>query len=177
MGHAGSGTLSGAASCSAHAAAISARSSSFTLPAKKLVVGLIRSLTQLRRGPPVLPQPPWGPLERVPLIGFHLADAIRRGHISVMPGIERFTQPGVRFTDSAEAEFDDVILATGFRPALRFLDGSVRTDASGFALRSDRVTSADRRGLFFVGHNYDSTGGLLNISRDAPIAARRIAAG
>jgi hypothetical protein len=31
------------------------------------------------------------------------------------------------------------------------------------------------RALYFVGHNYDATGGLYNISRDARLAAGRIA--
>ena len=46
----------------------------------------------------------------------------------------------------------------------------------GFALRRDRVTSAEHPGLWFVGHNYDSSGGLSNIRRDAPLAAAAAAA-
>jgi hypothetical protein len=49
-------------------------------------------------------------------------------------------------------------------------------DERGFALRTDRVTSADQPDLYFVGHNYDATGGLFNIARDAPLVAERIAA-
>jgi hypothetical protein len=52
----------------------------------------------------------------------------------------------------------------------------VRYDAKGFAQRRDRVVSVDQPELFFVGHNYDATGGLYNISRDARIAARLMAA-
>jgi hypothetical protein len=51
----------------------------------------------------------------------------------------------------------------------------VRLDHAGFAVRRDRVTSMDHVNLYFVGHNYDATGGLMNISRDAPIVAARIA--
>jgi len=67
------------------------------------------------------------------------------------------------------------ILATGFRPELRFLDPRVRLDERGFAIRSGRVASADLPGLFFVGHNFDATGGLANIRRDAPLAAEAAA--
>ncbi|MGH7504976.1 MAG: flavin-containing monooxygenase, partial [Longimicrobiales bacterium] len=80
-----------------------------------------------------------------------------------------------RFTNGEEARFDAVILATGFRPALQPLAAIVRTDARGFALRTDRITSADHAGLYFVGHNYDATGGLMNIAMDARLAAARIA--
>ena len=71
--------------------------------------------------------------------------------------------------------FDDVILATGFSAALGALGALVQTDAKGFARRRDRVVSLDQRNLYFVGHNYDATGGLYNIRRDAGLAARLIA--
>ena len=38
------------------------------------------------------------------------------------------------------------------------------------------MTSADQPGLFFVGHNYDSTGGLQNIAMDSRIVGERLAA-
>jgi len=71
--------------------------------------------------------------------------------------------------------FDVILLATGFAAALGPLGGGVRTDAKGFALRSDRVTSSDHAKLWFVGHNYDSSGGLSNIRRDSSIVAELIA--
>ena len=79
------------------------------------------------------------------------------------------------FSDGSEAPFDVVMFATGFAPALTALGDQVHTDARGFALRSDRVTSADQPGLYFVGHNYDASGGLANIRRDAPMAACHVA--
>ncbi len=87
-----------------------------------------------------------------------------------------FTPDAVRFADESETPFDEVIMATGFRAALEMLDGVIRRDGRGFARRSDRVTSADQPDLFFVGHEYDASGGLANIRRDAPLAARRVAA-
>ena len=54
------------------------------------------------------------------------------------------------------------------------LGSLVTRDARGFATRRDRVTSADQPGLYFVGHNYDATGGIANIARDARIVARHI---
>ena len=109
-------------------------------------------------------------------IGFNLVDVIKSGMARVkLAGLARFTADGVSFTDSSEAPFDTVIFATGFAPALAALGARIHTDARGFALRSDRVTSSDQPGLYFVGHNYDSSGGLTNIRRDAPIAAAHIA--
>lgn len=144
-------------------------------PLRRRIVERVRRRTEARRGPPVIPPLGWdGDTPRIPLIGFHLDDAVRRGEVRVVPCIAGFTPDGVRFSDDSVEPFDDVILATGYRPALQPLDGVVRTDPRGFALRTDRVTSADRPRLFFVGHNYDVTGGLWNIRRDAPLAARRV---
>lgn len=132
-------------------------------------------IAALRRGPPVLPRPAYGPLDAIPLIGFHLVDAIREGLVAVRGGVAAFTEDGVRFSDGRSEPFDAVILATGFVPALDALRGLVQLDDRGFARRSDRVTSADQPNLFFVGHNYDAAGGLYNIARDARLVGRAIA--
>lgn len=143
--------------------------------AQEAVVDAVRRISERRRGPPVLPLPAHGALDGVPLIGFNLVDEIRAGRVLVRPGIDAFTRNGVRFADGEEEAFDDVILATGFRPAIGLLGDAVRVDARGFALRTDRVRSADFTDLVFVGHNYDVRGGLLNISQDAPLAADHLA--
>ena len=149
---------------------------------RKLPLGLRRSIatgvgkiTEMRRGRSPLPRPSHGPLDAIPLIGFHLVDAIRSGKVSVRGGILELTPTGVRFADGSEEAFDEVIFATGFAAAIGPLGSLIRTDAKGFAVRTDRVTSADQPDLYFVGHTYDATGGLYNISKDAAIAAERIA--
>jgi cation diffusion facilitator CzcD-associated flavoprotein CzcO len=143
---------------------------------RTLLAGIVARITELRRGKPVLPKPAHGPLDAIPLIGFHLVDAIQAGKVTVRGGVTELTEDGARFTDGIEEPFDDVILATGFTAALAPLGGLVRTDAKGFAMRSDRVTSADQPHLYFVGHSYDATGGLYNIKVDSALAAERIAA-
>ncbi|HJU75349.1 MAG TPA: NAD(P)/FAD-dependent oxidoreductase [Gemmatimonadaceae bacterium] len=146
--------------------------------ARERIVEQVRRIMERKHGPAVLPRPGHSPLDAIPLIGFHLVDAIRQGLIAVrLAGVTSLTESGVRFSDGAEEEFDAVLLATGFAPALRALGDNVRTDAKGLAYRTDRVTSADRAGLFFVGHNYDSTGALSNIRRDARLVADRLARG
>ena len=144
-------------------------------PAQDAIVAGVRKLTELRRGPPVLPRPRHSSLDAIPMIGFHLVDAIRAGRVHVKPGIAELTPDGARFVDGSSEAFEDVILATGFAPALGPLGDSVRTDAKGFALRTARVASVDQPNLYFVGHNYDATGGLYNIRVDARLAAERIA--
>jgi cation diffusion facilitator CzcD-associated flavoprotein CzcO len=135
----------------------------------------LTSALSARARPQVLPRGTLGSCSAVPLIGFHLVDAIRAGAIQLKPGIAGFMERGVHFTDGSEAEFDRVILATGYRAAIGFLGNQVRTDPCGFAARRDRVVSADQPHLYFVGHNYDTRGGLRNIYHDARRAARIIA--
>jgi len=143
---------------------------------QEVAVALVRLLTELRRGKPVLPRPAYSPLDEIPVIGFHLVDAIAQGLIDMRGGVAELTSEGARFTDGTAGQFDEIILATGFGAALGPLGGLVQVDAKGFARRRDRVVSVDQPGLYVVGHNYDAAGGLYNISRDARIAARLIAA-
>ncbi len=144
--------------------------------ARERIIGRVQLIMEKKHGPPVLPRPPYSALDAIPLIGFHLVEAIREGLIEVrLASLTELTETGARFSDGGAADYDVVLLATGFAPALAPLGDAVRTDAKGFAIRADRVTSADQQGLYFVGHNYDSTGGLSNIRRDARLVAERIA--
>ena len=136
----------------------------------------VQARVERRFGGPVLPRLPYSALDAIPLIGFHLVDCIREGLVEVRHAAPvAFTPTGVRFSDGTVGDYDVVLFATGFAPAIDALGDLVRRDEKGFALRSDRVTSADQPHLWFVGHNYDHTGGLTNIRRDATLAARRIA--
>jgi len=110
-----------------------------------------------------------------PQIGLDLVKAIGAGMIGVKGGLSEFTPATVRFTDGSEAPFEDVILATGYRAAIGLLTHLIRPDACGFAPRHSRVVGRDHPGLYFVGHNYDTQGGLRNIARDARLAAGLIA--
>jgi cation diffusion facilitator CzcD-associated flavoprotein CzcO len=140
------------------------------------VTTLTGKIAGLARGPAVLPQPIDTICSNIPLIGFHLADAVRSGRIRLNGGVAEFTPAAVRFSDGSQEEFDHVILATGYRAAVGMLGDLVRLDDCGFAARRGRVVSLDQPGLYFVGHNYDPRGGLRNIAQDAKIVARLISA-
>jgi hypothetical protein len=107
----------------------------------------------------------------MPIVGMHLPDAIRAGGVRVIGAMSGLTSGGARFHDGTTLPFESVILATGYRPAVGFLDGLVRLNACGFPERTGRVTSTGYVDLFFVGHTYDVRGGLFNIGRDARRAA------
>jgi hypothetical protein len=154
---------------------VAAPLSRLPLPVQRRIADVIASLSALARGPAVLPRPADTDCPDVPLIGFHLVDALRSGAIQLRGGVAELTATGARFVDGREEPFDRVILATGFRAAVGVLGGQVRLDDCGFASRRNRVVSADQPDLFFVGHNYDVRGGLRNIALDARHAARCIA--
>jgi cation diffusion facilitator CzcD-associated flavoprotein CzcO len=121
--------------------------------------------------------PPPGPKEcpNVPLVGLNLVEAIRAGSIRVKPGIAAFGPDAVTFADGSTEPVDDVILATGFRAAIGFMNGCIRLDRCGFGRRSRRVISDDQPNLYFVGHNPDARGGLFSLSRDARRVGRLVA--
>src|SRR6185295_17645238 len=52
-------------------------------PIQERVVGLVRLMSEIKRGPPVLPRPAHSPLDAIPVIGFHLVDAIAQGLVDV----------------------------------------------------------------------------------------------
>ena len=147
---------------------------SLPMTVQRTVAAAMAATSAFVRGSAVLPRPPVKSCPNVPLIGFHMADLLRDGTIRLKGGLAEFTSSGVRFTDESEQPFDVVILATGYRAAVGMMRNLIRLDPCGFALRRDKVVSVDRPDLYFVGHNYDIRGGLLNISRDARLAAERI---
>ncbi len=126
-----------------------------------------------------LARPPLGPLtafkvrRRVPLIDVGTIAAVKRGDIAVKPAVVRFTETGALFADGSVAEFDAVVLATGYRPALEDMvavpgvldDEGYPRDWKGGA----------HPGLFFVGYHQPSTGLLREISIQAEAVAAAIA--
>jgi hypothetical protein len=113
---------------------------------------------------------------RVPLLDIGTVDLIRQGHIDVVPGIERFTEDGVVFTDGHERAFDVVVLATGYRAALEeFLDSAAEyVGERGYPRWFGQ--EAKQQGLFFVGYRNPPIGQLNDISKEALRVANGIAA-
>ena len=104
---------------------------------------------------------------RIPLIDIGTIKLIKNGRIAVRPGIERFSQHGVHFTDGTTGEFDTVILATGYRPQLNaFLENATAVlDENG--VPRVRGYPGPIRGLYFCGYNVSATGMLREIGLEA----------
>lgn len=147
-------------------------------PAQRLMLrgmAAVAAVASTSRGPAVLPPRTPSDCPDIPLIGFHLVDAIRGHVIAVRPAVARFTETGVAFIDGRSEPFDDVILATGYRAALGALGAHALVDSCGYGRRVRRVVSPDYPNLYFIGHNNDTRGAIFNIASDAPRVRAEIA--
>jgi len=136
---------------------------------------LKRSEARLQRaGIPKSPEPILQ-AHGIPIIGLNLVNAVRAGKIAIKGAVTSFGPQSVSYADGTQQPADAVLLATGFQPALQYLNGVVNFDQRGFP-RRDGVRSLDYPNLFFAGYNYGIAGTLNNIRRDTPILADQIAA-
>jgi hypothetical protein len=109
---------------------------------------------------------------RIPLIDVGTIHLLKSGAIVVRPDVRELSATGARFADGAAADYDAIVLATGYRPALaRLLPGAAQVlDERGLPRRSG--CESELPGLFFVGFRVPITGMLREIGREA----RRVAA-
>ena len=110
---------------------------------------------------------------RVPLIDVGTVALLRNKQLQLRPAIREFTPHGVLFEDGAQASYQAVVLATGYRHRLAQLLGDVDgvLDKAGQPLSSGRETSLPQ--LYLCGFYVAPTGML----REAGVEARRIAKG
>lgn len=113
---------------------------------------------------------------RTPLIDIGTIAKIRDGRIKVYPGIEMSDGASVFFADDRSAEFDAIVLATGFKPSLETLlpDLTQRLSNAGKPARGELQPGND--GLYFCGFNPATTGLLRQIGIEASQIANSIAA-
>jgi indole-3-pyruvate monooxygenase len=109
---------------------------------------------------------------RIPLIDVGTIALVKSGKIVVRPDLGELTATGARFADGAVADYDAIVLATGYRPGLESLlpRGADVLDERGLPRQSGRESALP--GLFFVGFSVPITGMLREIGREA----RRVAA-
>lgn len=72
------------------------------------------------------------------------------GSVAVHPTIESVRYGAIIFSDGNIAAYDVVILATGYRPALDYLDEQVRLNKNGLPTTRN-FESVEQAGLFFLG--------------------------
>lgn len=118
-----------------------------------------------------IPPHPNPPMHAYPVVGFELPDAVKAGRVTAYPGIETLTPTGARFVDGRSAEFDVLLLATGYRPTLDFIAPHVDLGPRGWPKLDKQYRSRKEPLLYCVGFDYPATSGWLqNIGRVAKIA-------
>ena len=115
---------------------------------------------------------------KTPVIDVGTLDQIKKGNITVLPGVERIQAKTVLFTDGRELPFEAIILATGYQPALMAVLG----DALAATVLNERgypknlwFDAPDLTGLYFMGFSVPVTGVLYNLNIDSERIAKRIA--
>ena len=112
---------------------------------------------------------------RIPLIDLGTLDLIRRGRIKVRPGLSRIEGALVTFDDDTSAQYDAILLATGYTVDLRPILGPMPNvlDDTGRPLTSGEELAP---GLWFCSYHTVPNGQLREIARQAPAIARAVAA-
>lgn len=103
---------------------------------------------------------------RVAMLDVGTIAAIKAGHISVMPALERFEGDAAVFADGRRRVVDAVVWATGFRAALGWIEGlSPLLSTRGLppCAGGDPVLP----GLHFIGYRTPPYGALRGITEDA----------
>ena len=112
---------------------------------------------------------------KIPLLDIGTLDRIRRGLVSIKPGIRQIGEKNVMFEDGSEDTFDAIVLATGFNPDLRHLvpNEARFLDADGVPTSSGPQSGG--KGLYFCSFVASPTGQLRQIGIEAKQIAKAIA--
>jgi cation diffusion facilitator CzcD-associated flavoprotein CzcO len=128
-----------------------------------------------------LPTPPLAPsaqlrtTARVPVIDVGTVSLIRQGKVSILPGIDRFHEKTISFSDGRELPFDTVIAATGFRSRVEdFIENAAPLLNDRGHPRGLWVDDTRYRGLYFLGFELPTAGILRGIKLDSEKIVRKL---
>lgn len=127
-----------------------------------------------------LQNPPKGPLSqiiedgKIPLIDMGVLAAIKAGQVAVRPGIARIDGDQVSFVDGAEADYDAIVFATGYRQDMRPILGALPEvlDFDGRPKVSGGPSGLP--GLWFCSYHVSPSGQLAQMGIEARAIADAI---
>jgi cation diffusion facilitator CzcD-associated flavoprotein CzcO len=117
----------------------------------------------------------WGPFSarRPPVIDAGFLEALRGGKLRVVPAVARLTRDAALFVDGSSEQFDAVVMATGYRPALASLiDAPAALTTDGYPRSRSPLP-----GLSFIGFRDSVRGQLFEASREARRLADELSRG
>lgn len=118
--------------------------------------------------------PPSDLVSAYPVVGFELPEAVQAGRVTVYPDIKTFMSGRVQFVDGQTKPFEAVIMATGYRPTLSFVEDALELTADGWPILQ-KGRSTRNHDLFCVGYHYPTTSGWFQaIGRQAHQVVKQI---
>jgi len=111
-----------------------------------------------------------------PYRGPELLHALKSGNLKIVPGVDHLEAGGVLLTDGSRYALDTVLVATGYRPVVGYLDIPFETDADGWPVRDEGQQVAGAPGLYIVGRFYQGLGPLWNMKVESKVALKQIQA-
>lgn len=115
---------------------------------------LYRAMLYLARGSQKsygFPTPDRPILSEHPTVSADLLALVKDGQVEVLPGISRFSDGEIVFTDGQRVRADVIVYATGYRITFPFLDVSVFAATNNTVELYHQVLPVDIPGLYFVG--------------------------
>ena len=143
----------------------------------------IRRITIPDLAPQGLPAParPYSDFLRrrvIPILDVGLVDAVREGRVRVVAALERFEAGAAVLADGGRLLVDDVIAATGYRPALEGLVGHLGVlDGRGEPLVHAAQEHRQAPGLHFIGYQVTLGGTFRLIGIEAKQLAGALSGG
>lgn len=98
-----------------------------------------------------------------PVVGYETAEAASRGALTTHQALTRVYEHETEFADGERASYDTIIMATGYRPALSFLDEVLtleQTQAVPSQLQDFQLPNVPD--VFFFGYDYPETEAWLH---------------
>ena len=111
---------------------------------------------------------------RVPLIDNGTLAAIRAGKITMRPAVQKITGQTVQFANDTDAEFDAIILATGYRTDLRKMLPESPEALDGQGRPVNCGAPGPVKGLYFCSYKASADGQLRQTGIDAQAIAKYI---
>jgi cation diffusion facilitator CzcD-associated flavoprotein CzcO len=109
-----------------------------------------------------------------PVTGRELYDALKSGKIQPVKALARLSGHCAETADGQKYAVDAVILATGYRPAIDYLDIEYEPDFEGWPARDAGQEVAGYPGLYIVGRFYQGLGPVNNMRDEAQVIVKQL---
>lgn len=110
------------------------------------------------------------------IMGDSLVKAVQAGKVNTFSAFKSFTERGAIFADGCAADFDAILFATGYRPAIHFARNCFEMDADGYP-QLNEFRSTRHKNIYFVcpGRDYEhNIGWLPSLEKNAKMVVRQI---